>query len=293
MSGAERELIVYFQSAEFPKGGFLPKGQVRIAPDDRGFMLGDGVYEVVRCYEGRFFALSEHLARLRYSLNATGIELGEITPLSEIGFELLRCNHLERADAILYIQVTRGIWSRWERPPSGLVPTLYVEVAPFRSDKDAESGIAAITVPDIRWGRCDIKALGLLPNILARQLAEKKGAAEAIFVRDGFVTEGSHTTVFGVRAGTVITHPTDHKILAGITRAYVIQLCRKLGQPVVEEPIPVAELPLFNELFLACTTLEVVPVVLLDGSPVGTGRAGPVTERLQAEFRRHVRSVLE
>jgi len=278
---------VYFRSADFPSGGFLFKNRVRIAPNDRGFMFADGLYEVVRSYGGRFFGFAEHLARLRHSLAEVGIDFPEIGELPGIAQELVRRNGLETTAAVAYIQLTRGLCERrYPFPTPPVVPTLYIEVNRLLSAAvEAEQGIAAITVPDIRWSRCDIKWLGLLPNVLARQRAVAQGANEAIFVRDGVVTEGTHTNVFGVKAGVVLTHPSDHHILAGITRAQVIQLCRALRLPVEERPILQAELAGLDELFLTSTTGEITPVVVLDSKPVGRGRPGPLTQQLQRAFR--------
>lgn len=174
-------------------------------------------------------------------------------------------------------------------PAEPLLPTVYVETCPCAvSAADSDRGVSVITVTDVRWSRCDIKAIGLLPNVLARMQATEAGAAEAVFVRDGLVTEGTHTNVFGVLGGTVITHAADNYVLAGITRGVVLELCGSLGIPVSEAGISEVLLPELDELFLAATTAEVTPIAGVNGRPVGNGHPGPVTRRLQAAFRDYV-----
>jgi len=264
-----------------------------VSPEDRGFQLGDGVYEVIRSYSGRLFHAEEHLARFRHSLAAVRIELDDVDRLGVIGLELIEKNGLSEGDAVVYIQVTRGVLPRFgpqlEHPAR---PTVYVGVAGVEPDARAQDqGVSAITVPDTRWARCDIKAICLLPNVLARLAAQEQDADEAILVRNGLVTEGTHTSVFGVRNGTVVTHPAGTQILAGITRAVVLDLCRQLDISVEQTPVQESELPALDEVFLACTTGEVIPVTRVNQRPVGTGTPGKLTGRLQVAFRGHVRAL--
>lgn len=280
--------LVYLRSSLHPEGSFLSHSEARVSPRDRGFMFADGVYEVIRSYGGRLFHAAEHLARLQQSLDFLGIPVSAAA-LESVARELLRLN-ASGEDAVLYIQVTRGTCARRLSPPPGdLTPTVYVETNPVVFDSaQSTEGVSCILVPDIRWQRCDIKWLGLLPNVLARQQADAAGAAEALFVRGRFITEGTHTSVFGVRAETVHTHPCSGNILPGITRQVVLDLCRDLAIPALEEPIQADELVALTEVFLTCTTGEVIPVCAVDGRPIGNGRPGPVTLRLQQAFRRHV-----
>ncbi|MDA8145372.1 MAG: D-amino-acid transaminase [Thermaerobacter sp.] len=256
-----------------------------VSVEDRGFLFADGIYEVVRCYAGRFFELDRHLARLERS--AREIRLG--LPLSRdelrrVAEELLRRTGL--LDCSLYLQATRGVAPRNHAFPVGVTPTLFAMLQPAPSPDPAlaERGGAAVTVPDERWGRCDIKAVGLLPNILAKQKAVEAGAQEAIFIRDGLVTEGSASNVFAVLDGVLWTHPQDRRILGGITREVTLELAREQGVPVREEAITQNMLWQSQELFCTGTVAEFLPVVRLDGQPVGDGRPGPVCRRLAAAF---------
>jgi len=279
---------VYLRSALFPEGAFLPLTEARLSPHDRGFMFADGVYEVIRAYSGRLFHAREHLARLQQSLDALHIPVSAAL-LEPIARDLLELN-VPGGDATIYIQVTRGTCPRRLSPlPQPPVPTIYAETQPVHADPVAASnGVDCILVPDTRWQRCDIKWLGLLPNVLARQQADTAGAAEALFVHDGVITEGTHTSVFASRAGTVFTHPCSPRILAGITRHVVINLCRSNNIPVVETPISAAELTALDEVFLTCTTGEVIPVRTIDSKPMSQDCPGPMTRRLQQAFAEHV-----
>lgn len=285
--------IAYLRSATLPAGAFLPKKDIAISPDDRGFTLADGVYEVIRSYQGRMFEAAAHFARLRHSLAAVSINLTDFESLPATALELLRLNRLQQSDAVIYLQVTRGSAPRALPFPVPVpLPTVYAcaSVLPA-DDRERANGIAVITVPDTRWRHCDIKSIGLLPNVLAHQAAIESGAAEALFIRDGVITEGTHTSVFAVCAGRVATHPADERVLPGITRSVVLELCRRLNISTSESPVKVADLPACDELFLACTTAEILPVVMIDGSPVSHGVPGPVTRRLQSTFHDYVRSV--
>jgi len=280
----------FYKNQTAPKGIFLPKDKVCISPNDRGFMFADGVYEVIRTYNGKFYRLPEHLRRFKRSLDAIRIESSD-TPLIETAMkELLQRNNLGEGDATIYIQVTRGVARRSHAfPTEPVLPTVYIEASRFIPHKDDNRlGIAAITVSDFRWARCDIKAVGLLPNVLARQQAFENGASEAIFVRDGVITEGTHTNVFGVQKGEVITHPRTNYILAGITRDTVINLCASFNIPFSESHIFESKLFELEELFLAGTTTEIMPVIKVNGKPIGKGRPGKITKSLQVAFRDHV-----
>lgn len=272
-------MTVYFN------GSYQPKDAVRVSPDDRGFLLGDGVYEVARTYGGRLFALERHLDRLRYSLGELRISGVAVDGLGQVFEELLRRNGLTAGDALVYLQVTRGAARRAHGFPDPAVPpTVYAYAAPIALQFDPAKGVAAITVPDRRWARCDIKTISLVANCLANQEAQEAGAFEAIMVRDGVALEGSHTSLFGVFGGEVWTAPLSNYILPGITRAILIDVCRAAGIPAHERPIQLEQLRRADEVFLAGTTTEALGVVRLDGRPVGTGVPGPVTRRLRELF---------
>lgn len=272
-------MTVYFN------GSYQPKDAVRISPDDRGFLLGDGVYEVARTYGGRLFALDRHLDRLRYSLqetHITGLSAADMGPVCE---ELLRRNNLTSGDALVYLQVTRGAAPRAHGFPAPPVPpTVYGYAAPIVRKFDPAKGVSAITVPDRRWSRCDIKTVSLLANCLANQEAQEAGAFEALMVRDGVVLEGSHTSLFAVIHGEVWTGPLTNYILPGITRATVLEICRASGIQSTERPIQLEQLCRADEVFLAGTTIEALGVVQLDGRSIGRGVPGPITQRVRELF---------
>ncbi|HEX9581634.1 MAG TPA: aminotransferase class IV [Gemmatimonadales bacterium] len=271
-------------------GQYLPKDQVRISPDDRGFLFGDGIYEVVRTYESKFFALAPHLERLRYGLRETMIGDVDVAGLAAVLPELIRRNDLTRGDATVYIEVSRGSAPRAHHFPDPPVPaTVYVQAGRFTPKGDPAAGITTITVPDIRWARCDIKTVQLLPNCMANQRARAAGALEALFVRDGVVLEGSHTSVFFVLDGEVRTAPKSNYILPSITREIVLELCHAHQVPARETPVFHHDLPRLAEMFLAGTTMEVMPIVRVDGAAIGSGTPGPVTQRLQTLFRQRTR----
>ncbi len=274
-------MIVYFN------GHFMPKERVSISPDDRGFLFADGAYEVIRSYDGRLFRLDDHLVRLDRSLRELHITGPDVHSFGDIAEELIRANHLEQGDASLYIQVTRGAAPRRHTfPDEGISPTVYAYAAPLRPYLERwERGVKAILVPDIRGSRCDIKSVALLPNVLASQRAAERGAYEAIFLRDGAVTEGSHTNVCAVRDGRLVTYPCTHHILSGITRRVVLELCGQLDIPIEESPVLETHLGAVDELLLLGTVTGVMPVVEVDCWQVGDGVPGPVTRRLQRAFR--------
>lgn len=270
----------------YVNGSILPRGEARVSVEDRGFVFGDGVYEVLRAINGRLFATRFHNERFERSLEGVRINLaGADSPARfvEIGKQLLRDNDLLQGQATLYIQVTRGATTRVHHfPPPEIAPSVYISVARFTPYTDfAQAGASAISHPDLRWGRCDLKTLNLLPNVLASQTAKERGAFEAMLIRDGVVTEGTKTNFFGVVSGSLRTHPCDTHILPGITRSVLRDLAHDLSIELDETPITVKEIPKLSELFLTGTTTDVMPVVNLDDKPVGKGKPGELTRRLQ------------
>ena len=273
--------IVYFD------GRYTPKSEVRVSPDDRGFLLGDGIYEVAAAYGGRFVALDRHMDRLRRSLGEARIDGSIADPLETVFQELLERNGFaDSGKTMVYMQVTRGAAPRSHAfPRNPCRPTVYAYAAPFPDMGKLPNGIAAITRPDIRWSRCDIKVISLIANCLANQEAKEAGAFEAILIRDGVALEGSHTSFFGVKDGIIRTAPLSNLILPGITREITIEALTRAGIDVVEQAIPADELSSMDELFITGTTTEVVPVVSLDGKPVAAGKVGPVTARAMELYR--------
>ncbi|HEX5385838.1 MAG TPA: aminotransferase class IV [Gemmatimonadales bacterium] len=262
-------------------GNYLRRDEARVSIDDRGFLFGDAVYEVIRVARGRFVEAERHLTRLANSLREVMLAPPDLDLLA-VATELLGRNGLAGGDAVVYAQVSRGAAPRQHSfPAAGVPPTVLVAVSPFSPRADlAERGARAITHPDLRWSRCDIKSVNLLPNVLAGQRASEQGAFEAILVRDGQVTEATRSNMFAVAGGVLFTHPTGPRILPGVTRAVVLELARAAGVPVREEAIAAEALADADEVFLTGTTADVLPVVEIDRRAVGKGEPGPVARRL-------------
>jgi D-alanine transaminase len=277
---AKAAMVVYLN------GEYLPRERARISPDDRGFLFGDGVYEVVRSSDGRLFRAAAHWQRLRNSLAAIGMNGPGEAEVQMIATTLLERNGLLTAEATLYLQVTRGAAPRKHSYPRPAVPpTVYAFAVPFNPPLETwQTGVRVITVPDQRWARCDIKATSLLPNVMANEQAHAAGAHEAILVRDGVVTEGSHSNFAAVRNGILITHPLNNHVLNGITRVVVLELCRELGIPVRAVAVSEPELPNLDEAMLLGTTNDVMPVVQINDWRIGSGHPGSMTRRLQQAF---------
>jgi len=262
----------------------LDRTEASVDVEDRGHTFGDGIYEVFRVYGGKLFEPELHWARFERSAKEIRIELPLTIEELQRGVDaLVRADELE--EGIVYLQLTRGAAPRAHPFPAGAKPALTAFTKPMARPAEAlETGAAVVTRPDIRWLRCDIKSLNLLPNVLAKQEASEAGASEAVLHRDGVVTEGSSSNIAIVKDGVVRTHPANHLILHGVTRALALRLAHELGLPLAEEAFTLDELRGADEAFLLGTTVEVMPVVRIDGDPVGDGRPGPVTRKLQAAF---------
>jgi len=264
-------------------GTIVPRRSAAVSIDDRGFLFGDAVYEVLRVVRGRFIEAERHLRRLARSLHEVSIPDPGLDLLA-VSADLLRRNGLGNAEATVYVQVSRGAAVRQHAfPPPGTAPTVLVTVSAFSQRSELlTSGATAITLPDFRWSRCDIKSVNLLPNVLAAQRAAEAGAFEAILLRDGVVTEATRSNVLVVVGGVVRTHPTGPFILPGVTREVVLELAGEAGVVVREEAVGSDDLYAADEVFLTGTTADVMPVVKIDGRPVGAGRPGPMARRLGA-----------
>lgn len=276
-------MLVYFN------GEFVPSEQVSIQFEDRGYQFADGIYEVVRIYNNRLFHLQPHLERL--SRSAAGIELDlpwSQQALAEAMTRLVRENR--PGDGIVYLQISRGVAPRNHMFPTRAEPVviMYTRELPRPAANLAE-GVACITVDDDRWLRCNIKSISLLPNVLAKQKAAGAKVYEAIFVRDGRVTEGSSSNIFCVYGDTVQTHPANNLILNGITRQALLRIVRQQGLKLVEEPFSVPGLLAADEAIVTSTTSEVTPIIRVDGHPIGSGRPGRVTRVLQEAFEEEIR----
>ncbi len=278
-------MIVYLN------GKFIDNAQATVSVDDRGFLFGDGVYEVFRVADGRLFAADRHLRRL-----ARGLEFLEIprtaalddTALVAAALRLLQDNALTRGDVLVYLQITRGAPGPRAHPfPSPRTPpTVYLAANAYTPPEEVRvHGASVVTTPDIRWGRCDLKTIQLLPNVLAKQKAVTGGAFETLFVRDGVITEGASTNFFAVVGGVLRTHPANHHILPGITREILLEEAEQIGVSVVPTAITPKELNGAEEAFVTSTSADVMPVVRVDGRPIGGGEPGPVTQRLHGSLR--------
>ena len=269
----------------FLNGNFIPKNEAAISPEDRGFNFADGIYEVIKYYGGRPFRYADHLERLKRSLNEVQIRFEGCGQLESVFQELLHRNGLDIQEAGVYLQITRGNHTRIHRFPENIAPTVYATAFSFASKPDhLAKGVKVITTEDIRWLRCDIKSISLLPNVMAAQKAQEQGAVEAIFIRNGTVTEGSHSSFMAVKNGTVYTHPDSNLILPGITRKVVVEICKAHHIRLVEEAIRASELASMDEMMIVGTGSEVTPVVQMDEMWVGNGKPGPVTVFIQEKF---------
>jgi D-alanine transaminase len=267
-------------------GKFLPKEEVKISPDDRGFLFADGIYEVVRWYKGFFYDMDSHMARLKRSLRELRINWPDTDVFPSLAKELINLNKLEEEHAMIYLQVTRGAAKRSHSFPSPEVSaTTYAYAWGFKPDKlSKESGLKVMLKEDIRWTRCDIKSIALLPNTLSFQEASENGMKECIFVRNGLITEGSHSNIFFVIDGTLFTHPESNHILSGITRKNVLRIAEESGIKIREEAVADNRIRLAKEAFITNTSAEVTPVIEIGGNTVGDGIPGSITRIIRDKF---------
>ena len=269
-------------------GQYVPKEQAMIPVEDRGFIFGDGIYEVVRIIKGRVFAWEGHATRLANGL--AGLRISDVgaesATLKSVCERLVRDNGMTDGEATVYIQVSRGAAPRTHHfPPAGTPTTVYASASVFKPNfAMRDNGAKGITMPDIRWARCDLKTVNLLGPVLARQAAQEAGAYEALLHRDGMVTEGAATNAFMVVDGVLRTYPLSHYILPGITRAMIVEIIRELGIRFEERPVSLTDLHRAEEIFVCGTTTDVQPLVELDGKKVGAGVPGAVTVRIKEAF---------
>lgn len=270
-------------------GEFLPQQQAQVSVMDRGFLFGDGVYEVIPAYNGHLFRLIHHLERLDNSLHAIRM----VSPLTHEEWARMLQRLIQpciESDLSVYIQVTRGAAPKRDHAiPAGLQPTLFAMVSPIppRPPTLVERGISAITQDDVRWLRCDIKAITLLAAVLMRQEAADQEALEAILIRDGRVYEGAASNLFIVHGGILLTPPKSCLLLPGVTRDLVLELATAAGLSCQERDITQAELREAEEVWLTSSTREIMPVTRLDGQPVGDGRPGPLWRRLDTLYQNY------
>ena len=273
-------MTVYFMD-----GQFTDQSGVTVSVDDRGYYFGDGVYEVIKVYDGELYTAEEHISRLFQS--ATKIKMTipyTEAQLLEVSLQLVEKNAI--VEGHIYMQVTRGVAPRvhhFPEPTVSPVVTAYA-VNSSRPVAKIENGVPVKSVEDVRWLRCDIKSLNLLGNVLAKQEAHEAGCVEALLHRSGVVSEGSSSNMFGVKNGTIYTHPATNLILNGITRQVLLGLCKELGIPVEEKAFTLDEAFEMDEFFLTSTTSEVMPVTSIDGRLIGNGQPGEWTVKLQQAF---------
>ena len=269
----------------FVNGKWMPLAAACVSVEDRGFQFGDGVYELIRVYDGQPFHLRAHLARLSESARQIGISSPySIERLERIA--LTGCRRSGYRSAKIYIQITRGVAARIHHFPTQVKPTVVMtfrRLTPMAPEVRAR-GVSVMTSVDHRWGHCNIKSLNLLPNVMAREEAIQAGHAETLFIREGLVTEGAGSNVFTVIGGVVVTPPEGPAVLSGITREVVISVGQKCGVEVTEAAVTIEQLRAADEIFLTGTTIEILPVVRLDGEKVANGRPGSITRQLYAAF---------
>ncbi|MHB8482093.1 MAG: D-amino-acid transaminase [Nitrospiria bacterium] len=269
----------------FINGQFLKLEDAKVSINDRGFQFGDGIYEVIRSYHGKIFHLEEHLSRFEKS--ASDIELTLPASLNEISRWIQEAFSKSLYPmAKIYVQMTRGLAERSHAFPVKIHPTFLItvlELHPF-SRALRQKGVEMITTEDLRWGRCDIKSLNLLPNVLAQQKAKKAGVYEALMIRNQRVTEGSISNFFIIKDKALVTPPLTHFILPGVTRDIVLNLGRSLNFEVFEKDIFVQEIFQAGEALISGTTIEIVPVVKIDGKKIGNGLPGSRTQMLIKRF---------
>ena len=271
-------------------GEYLPLDEARISPLDRGFLFGDGGYEVIPVYSRRSFRIGEHLRRLQQTLDGNRLlnphTVAEWTERIE---RIITAAPFD--DQSVYLQVTRGADSKRDHAfPQGVAPTVFIFTSPLVTTPDAvrARGVAAVTALDNRWLRCDLKVVALLANVVARQSAVEQGCAETIFLREGFMIEGAASNIFVVREGVLLAPPKDHRMLPGITYDVVLELAAQHGVPVEVREIPEAEFRAADEIWMTSSTKEVLPITTLDGRPVGrgdaAGRPGPLAAKMHAWY---------
>jgi D-alanine transaminase len=274
-------------------GQFLPPEEARVPVLDRGFIFGDGVYEVIPAYQRRAFRLAAHLARMQASMEAIGLRNPHAPQKWHELIEQVIALQSE-ADQSIYVQVTRGVAKRDHAFPAAATPTVLIMSSPLKtpSVESRERGVSAVSLADNRWLRCDIKSIALLGNVLLRQAAVAAGAAECVLLRDGFLTEGAASNIFAVHRGMLLAPPKSNLILPGITYDVVLELARDAAIAHEVRPVSEVEVRGADELMLTSSSREILPITTLDDAKVGNGAPGPVTRRLMALFERHKQDLI-
>jgi len=259
--------------------------EIRLSREDRGYQFGDGIYEVIRIYEGNMFTATEHIDRLYESADKIKLVIPYTKDVfHKMMYDLIEANEVKTGQ--VYVQITRG-----SAPRTHQFPATTTEPVITANTKEVErpvsqmaNGVAAKTVEDVRWLRCDIKSLNLLGNVLAKQEAHEEGCFEALLHRGDTITEGSSSNMYGIKDGVLYTHPVNNFILNGITRRVIMTCCEEIGLPVVEQPMSLADVYSNDEFFMSSTTAEIMPVVMINGEKIGSGIRGEWTTKLQVAF---------
>ncbi|WP_345796909.1 D-amino acid aminotransferase [Castellaniella sp. MT123] len=279
--GVDNDSIVYLN------GDYVRLGDAKISVLDRGFIFGDGIYEVVPCYGGKPFLMGNHLARLQRSLAAIRLETGwDIPAWERLVLEMLSRSGSGAGDRTVYLQVTRGVAKRDHGFPENSQATIFCMVSPLKRPdaKKREHGMSAVSMADERWLHCEIKSVSLLGNVLAKQHATDAGVDEVLQFRDGHLSEGSSCNIWVVKDGVLRAPVRDHFILEGIRYGFLEGLATKAGIAFEARPITREEVAQADELMLSSATKEVLPITQYDGRPVGSGKPGPVYARLRADY---------
>lgn len=266
-------------------GEYMPKENAKISPNDRGFIFADGVYEVAKYYNGKPFRYDDHIQRLERSLSELEIDFAETDGLKSVFSELVIRNNFQEKHAGVYLQISRGENKRVHHFPENIKPTVYAFAFALPSSKDnLEDGIKVLTHEDIRWQRCDIKSVSLLPNTMLYNKAVKAGAGECVLIRNGMVTEATHSSVLGVKNGIVITRPLSNLILPGITRKVILEICAAGNIPCEEREFSENELYDLDEIIIAGTGSEITPAIRVNDRIIGNGKPGEITRFIQNKF---------
>ncbi len=284
------------QQIVYLNGSYLPMSESQISTQDRGFLFGDGVYEVIPVYQRKLFRFDAHLERLKNSLKATSIS----NPLTDSEWQKMLETLIEKhnwQDQFVYLQVTRGVqMTRDHMPAECLTPTIYAYTNPLKpvSDTIIENGIKVITLDDIRWLRCDIKAITLLPNVMMKLAAKSQDADDAILItREGTISEGTASNTFMVKDGNLITPPNSHEILPGITRMVLESIANEHNIPMIEKDITLDDLNSADEIWLSSSTKEALPITKLNGQTVGNGKPGELWLQMREYYQQHKQKFIE
>lgn len=279
-------MLVYFNDK------YIPFEDVKVSPFDRAFLFSDGIYEALRTYNGKLFRLEEHLRRLKYSLDEVGISFHNFDQIENICIKLAEINST-KTDYSVYIQISRGVsFPRTHHYENNLTTNVFAYINPIKDNSNQiNNGVKVILEKDLRWLRCDIKSISLLPSVMTNQKAVTKNAYEAILFRDDFITEGSHTNFFAVKNDALFTAPLSNYILNGVTRKVILQICKENKIDFFEEYIKPNDMKTFDEFFLTGTTTEITPIIQIDDWIIGDGIPGKTTRKIQKLFYKEIEQI--